>query len=62
MLAGTGRGPFSPLSETATLAPAVAGTDVYTHIRYTVLTTFTAFLLSLGLYLGLGYQTASALG
>lgn len=51
---------LSPLSETATLAAVVAGTDLYTHIRHTILTTLPAFLLSLGLYLVLGHQAASA--
>ena len=38
---------MSPLSDTTNLAPAVAGTDVFTHIRYLVYTTGPTFLLTL---------------
>lgn len=51
---------LSPLSETATLAATVAGTDLYTHIRHTVYTTVPAFLLALALYLVLGLQADGA--
>ena len=37
----------APLSDTTNLAPAVAGTDVFTHIRYLVYTTGPTFLLTL---------------
>lgn len=49
---------LSPLSETATLASTVAGTDLYTHIRHTTYTTVPTYLVSLLLYLFLGLQTA----
>lgn len=49
---------LSPLSETATLAAAVAGTDLYTHLRHTAYTTVPAFAASLGLYLALGQPPA----
>lgn len=45
---------LSPLSETATLAATVAGTDLYSHLRHTVYTTVPAFLVALLLYLFLG--------
>lgn len=38
---------MSPLSDTTNLAPAVAGTDLFTHIRYMVYTTGPTFLLTL---------------
>jgi NhaC family Na+:H+ antiporter len=47
---------MSPLSETTNLAPAVAGTDLYTHIRAMRLTTFPSMLIALGLYLLLGLR------
>ncbi len=49
---------LSPLSETATLAATVAGTDLYTHLRHMLFTTVPAFVLSLALYLVLGLSTA----
>lgn len=41
---------ISPLSETTNLAPAVAGTDLYTHIRSMMATTIPSILLALVLY------------
>jgi NhaC family Na+:H+ antiporter len=38
---------MSPLSDTTNLAPAMAGTDLFTHIRYMSLTTIPTFLLTL---------------
>ena len=38
---------MSPLSDTTNLAPAVAGTDVFTHVRHMVYTTFPSYLISL---------------
>lgn len=38
---------MSPLSDTTNLAPAVAGTDLFTHIRYMTITTAPAILLAL---------------
>ena len=46
---------MSPLSETTNLAPAVAGTDLYTHIRAMLLTTVPSILLALGLFLVIGF-------
>jgi len=41
---------LSPLSETTNLAPAVAGTDLYTHIRSMLATTVPSIILALILY------------
>jgi NhaC family Na+:H+ antiporter len=37
---------MSPLSDTTNLAPAVAGTDLFTHIRYMIVTTGPSMLLT----------------
>ena len=38
---------LSPLSDTTNLAPAMAGTDLFTHIRYMTLTTVPTYLITL---------------
>ncbi len=38
---------MSPLSDTTNLAPAMAGTDLFTHIRHMVYTSVPAFILAL---------------
>lgn len=38
---------ISPLSDTTNLAPAMAGTDLFTHIRYMLLTTTPSFVIAL---------------
>jgi NhaC family Na+:H+ antiporter len=45
---------MSPLSDTTNLAPAVAGTDLFTHIRYMVITTGPSILLTLIIFLVIG--------
>ena len=45
---------MSPLSDTTNLAPAVAGTQLFTHIRHMVYTTVPALLLALLLYTVIG--------
>lgn len=45
---------MSPMSDTTNLAAAVAGTDLFTHIRYMVYTTAPTFILSLLIYTGIG--------
>lgn len=49
---------MSPLSDTTNLAPAVAGTDIFTHIRHMAWTTTPSFLIALTLFalVGLGGQ------
>ncbi len=54
---------MSPLSDTTNLAPAMAGTDLFTHIRYMLYTTVPSFSITLILFLIIGLMsenTASA--
>ena len=50
---------MSPLSDTTNLAPAMAGTPLFTHIRYMMFTTFPSFLITITLFfiIGLNYST-----
>ncbi|PMR70468.1 Na+/H+ antiporter NhaC [Halomonas heilongjiangensis] len=54
---------MSPLSDTTNLAPAVCGTDLWSHIRGMMATTGPAMLVALGLYawIGTGYASDAAL-
>ena len=45
---------MSPLSDTTNLAPAVAGTDLFTHIRHMTWTTIPSISIAIILYLILG--------
>lgn len=45
---------LSPLSDTTNLAPAVAGTDLFTHIRYMLWTTVPSMAIALLLFAGIG--------
>ena len=47
---------MSPLSDTTNLAPAMVGTDLYTHIRHMMYTTGVAFGLTLVIEIVLGFQ------
>lgn len=49
---------MSPLSDTTNLAPAVAGTDVFTHIRHMVYTTGPSYFISLILFALIGLKYA----
>ncbi|MCK5148735.1 Na+/H+ antiporter NhaC [bacterium] len=49
---------MSPMSDTTNLAPAVAGTDLFTHIRHMVYTTLPAYILALIIYALLGLKFA----
>jgi len=49
---------MSPLSDTTNLAPAVAGTDLFSHIRHMVYTTVPSYAISLILYGLLGLRFA----
>ena len=53
---------MSPLSDTTNLAPAVAGAELFEHIRHMVFTTVPALILSLILYAALGAFNASGQG
>lgn len=46
---------MSPLSDTTNLAPAVAGTDLFTHIRYMMYTTIPSILIALVVFLVVGF-------
>lgn len=45
---------MSPLSETTNLAPAVAGTDLFSHIAHMVWTTIPSIFIALALYVVIG--------
>ncbi|TKB58676.1 Na+/H+ antiporter NhaC [Ferrimonas aestuarii] len=47
---------LSPLSDTTNLAPAIAGADLFSHIRHMLWSTVPAFLVSLLLFTLLGLQ------
>jgi NhaC family Na+:H+ antiporter len=53
---------LSPLSETTNLAPAIAGTNLFEHIKYMMWTTIPSFCIALILFalLGLQENTVSA--
>ncbi len=51
---------MSPLSDTTNLAPAMAGTDLFTHIRHMIYTTAPSWTISLILYAILGLRYAGA--
>ncbi len=53
---------LSPLSDTTNLAAASAGTDLFTHIRHMLYTTVPGLLISLAIYLVLGFQQAMQAG
>jgi NhaC family Na+:H+ antiporter len=49
---------ISPMSDTTNLAPAMAGTDLFTHIRYMMYTTVPSLIITLiiFLFIGLSYR------
>ncbi len=51
---------LSPLSDTTNLAPAVAGTDLFTHIRYMTITTIPSILIALIIFLIIGFSGSVA--
>lgn len=55
---------MSPLSDTTNLAPAVAGTDIFTHIRYMVITTTPSIIITMiiFLFIGLGSKNTAVAG
>lgn len=50
---------MSPLSDTTNLAPAMAGTDLFTHIRYMAITTVPSMVITLIIFLGIGFSYSS---
>jgi NhaC family Na+:H+ antiporter len=53
---------MSPLSDTTNLAPAMAGTDLFSHIRYMTLTTIPSILIALIAFLILGFTINTGQG
>lgn len=51
---------ISPLSDTTNLAPAMAGTDLFTHIRYMMFTTVPSIVITLGIFFVIGMMTTPA--
>ncbi|MDR3333482.1 MAG: Na+/H+ antiporter NhaC [Treponema sp.] len=47
---------MSPLSDTTNLAPAMAGTDVFTHVKFMLKSTIPAYLIVVVIFLLLGFQ------
>jgi len=50
---------LSPLSETTNLAPAVAGSELFSHIRYMMWTTIPSISIALVLFLIIGFDHSS---
>ncbi len=48
---------MSPLSDTTNLAPAMVGTDLFTHIRYMVYTTTPSMILTMIIFLVIGFNS-----
>ncbi len=46
---------MSPLSDTTNLAPAVAGKDLFTHVKYMTITTVPSILLALIIFMIIGF-------
>lgn len=55
---------MSPLSDTTNLAPAMAGTDLFTHIRYMAYTTVPSIVIALIIFLIWGFtlDTSASVG
>ena len=51
---------LSPLSDTTNLAPAMAGTDVFTHVKYMLKSTIIAYVISLIFFGVYGFMHASS--
>ena len=51
---------MSPLSDTTNLAPAMAGTDLFTHIRYMAYTTLPSIIITLIVFIFIGSSTWGA--
>ncbi len=52
---------ISPLSDTTNLAPAVAGTDLFTHIKYMLYTTVPSMTITLIIFLVMGFTNSATL-
>lgn len=51
---------LSPMSDTTNLAPAMAGTDLFTHIRYMMYTTVPTYILTLIIFIFLGLRVETS--
>lgn len=49
---------LSPLSDTTNLAPAVAGSELFEHVRYMLFTTIPSLVMALAIYAALGWSVA----
>jgi NhaC family Na+:H+ antiporter len=49
---------LSPMSDTTNLAPAMAGTDLFSHVRHMVWTTLPSWLIAMLLYTGLSLRSS----
>jgi NhaC family Na+:H+ antiporter len=49
---------MSPLSDTTNLAPAMSGTDVFTHVKFMVKSTLPVYVIVVVIYLILGFRFA----
>ena len=47
---------MSPLSDTTNLAPAMAGTDLFTHIKYMMYTTFPTIIITILVFVALSFS------
>lgn len=50
---------MSPLSDTTNLAPGMVGTDLFTHIRYMMYTTIPSIIITLIIFLIMGFSYSS---
>jgi len=53
---------MSPLSDTTNLAPAMAGSDLISHIKYLSLTTVPSIIISLIIFIILGFNISDSIG
>ena len=53
---------MSPLSETTNLAPAIAGSDLFAHIRHMAWVSFPSFLIALTIFCIIGLNASNADG
>ncbi len=51
---------LSPLSDTTNLAPAMAGTDVFTHVKYMIKATMVAYFIALIFFAVYGFMHATS--
>ncbi|MDR2785332.1 MAG: Na+/H+ antiporter NhaC, partial [Treponema sp.] len=49
---------MSPLSDTTNLAPAMAGTDVFTHVKFMIKSTLPVYIIVVIIYLVMGFRFA----